>query len=109
MHVKLAYIVSSLLLGANASPFTKLEQRQSSVPVGTAIFSCTNPGTVALTFDDGPFAYTEQVLNTLASAGMKATFFLNGQNWGNIADYAGTVQRMVNDGHQVGSHTYVNK
>ena len=38
---------------------------------------------------------------------MHATFFLNGQNWASIYDYTSTVQRMNNEGHQIGSHTYV--
>lgn len=50
--------------------------------------------------------YTDQVMTALEAGGHKATFFLNGQNFGNIYDYATTIQRMVADGHQVGSHTW---
>ena len=101
-------LAASLLLAlAAASPLQSLSKRQSAVPFGTVITSCTVPGTVALTFDDGPYIYTEELLNLLASNGVKATFFLNGQNYANIYDYSSTVQRMVNEGHQVGSHTYV--
>lgn len=35
------------------------------VPYGQAIFHCTQPGTVALTFDDGPWKYTEELLDVL--------------------------------------------
>lgn len=90
------YLLASLLVGAAVA----------APPVGVIINDCTTPGTVALTFDDGPFIYTESVLNQLAAAGAKATFFVNGQNWGNIYDNAWLVQRMVNEGHQVGSHTW---
>lgn len=100
----LVTILSVLIIGAAASPVV---QRQSTVPVGTIISSCTVSGVFALTFDDGPFMYTEQVLDTLAANNVKATFFLNGMNYGNIYDYTSTVQRMVAEGHQVGSHTYV--
>ncbi|KAM0545825.1 hypothetical protein ACHAPJ_011152 [Fusarium lateritium] len=79
---------------------------RSSVPVGVAIRSCTQPDTIALTFDDGPFAYTEPLLDQLVAAGIKATFFVNGNNWANINDYSSTVVRMIEEGHQVGSHTY---
>jgi peptidoglycan/xylan/chitin deacetylase (PgdA/CDA1 family) len=79
----------------------------STVPFGAIIQSCTVPGTVALTFDDGPYIYTGQVLDELAANGVKATFMLNGQNLGNIYDNAALVQRMIAEGHQVGSHTYV--
>lgn len=95
----LSLLVSALAAGGAASP---IAPRQAA-PV---IFSCSTPGTVALTFDDGPFAYTDQALDLLANAGLKATFFLNGQNWANINDYASTVQRMDSEGHQIGSHTY---
>ncbi|CRK15252.1 hypothetical protein BN1723_010591 [Verticillium longisporum] len=77
----------------------------SSVPVGAAIRSCTVPGTFALTFDDGPFSFTDHVLDLLKAAGVKATFFVNGQNWGDINDYRPTVERILAEGHQLGSHT----
>ncbi len=100
----LGSLLLALVAGAAALPTAHLEARQN-VPVGTAIHSCTKPGTVALTFDDGPYMYTDKVLNLLKTSGMKATFFLNGQNWGSIYNYQSTVHRMVNEGHQVGSHT----
>ncbi|KAM0330931.1 hypothetical protein ACHAQA_003888 [Verticillium albo-atrum] len=77
----------------------------SSVPIGVAIKSCTVPGTFALTFDDGPFNFTDHVLDLLKEAGVRATFFVNGQNWGNINDYQSTVNRILAEGHQLGSHT----
>ena len=79
----------------------------SSVPVGTVISSCTVPGTVALTFDDGPFTYTASVLDTLRRNGVAATFFVNGVNWADItsADSQASVRRMVAEGHQIGSHS----
>lgn len=81
--------------------------KKREVSAGFAIYSCTQPNTIALTFDDGPFVYTDSVLDQLASAGMTATFFLNGYNIGNIVDYQSTVNRMIEEGHQVASHTYV--
>jgi peptidoglycan/xylan/chitin deacetylase (PgdA/CDA1 family) len=43
------------------------------------IEKCTVPGVVALTFDDGPFVYTQSVLDQLNAAGIHATFFQNGE------------------------------
>ncbi|KAF5630033.1 chitin deacetylase [Fusarium sp. NRRL 52700] len=80
--------------------------KKRDVSPGVAIYSCTQPNTIALTFDDGPFVYTDSVLDQLASAGIAATFFLNGYNIGNIMDYQPTVNRMLQEGHQVASHTY---
>jgi peptidoglycan/xylan/chitin deacetylase (PgdA/CDA1 family) len=63
--------------------------------------------TVALTFDDGPYPpYTDKILDILKEKNIKATFFLVGQN---AAKYPETVQRIFNDGHQLGNHTYTHK
>ena len=45
------------------------------------IYQCSVPGTVAVTFDDGPYIYTQAILDMLNAAGMKVTFFENGNNW----------------------------
>jgi len=102
-------IALSLLLAVStiATPLqNNAAKRQSSIPIGSIISSCTVPGTVALTFDDGPYIYTDELLNILASNGVLATFFVNGQNFGAISDYASTVQRAASAGHQIGSHTW---
>ncbi|WP_307998031.1 polysaccharide deacetylase family protein [uncultured Bifidobacterium sp.] len=57
---------------------------------------------VALTFDDGPSQYTGQILDVLKDKGVKATFFNLGQN---TANNAATAQRLVNEGHQLASHS----
>ncbi|KXJ90538.1 hypothetical protein Micbo1qcDRAFT_226531, partial [Microdochium bolleyi] len=77
-----------------------------TVPVGQAIFKCNVPGVIALSFDDGPFDYTEKAMDLLKAAGMHGTFFVNGQNYGNIYDRGSTLQRMLREGHQIGSHTW---
>lgn len=79
----------------------------SKLPVGAVITHCTIPGTIALTFDDGPYIYTSQILDTLAKHGVRATFFLNGHNRGNIDASPDIVQRTLAEGHQLGSHTFV--
>lgn len=59
---------------------------------------------IALTFDDGPDpVYTPQILDVLKQYGVKATFFLVGdQAQKNI----GLVEREVREGHILGNHTY---
>lgn len=57
-----------------------------------------------LTFDEGyENGYTEKILDTLASKGAKATFFIT-------QDYAeknpGLIKRMIAEGHTVGNHSY---
>jgi len=91
---------------------TDRPSRKSKLPYGTLIESCTVPGTVALTFDDGPYHYTSHVLDLLDKHGAHATFFMNGDNYGrgNLDDpslpWPAVLHRMINSGHQIGSHTW---
>jgi peptidoglycan/xylan/chitin deacetylase (PgdA/CDA1 family) len=57
---------------------------------------------VALTFDDGPSAYTQKYLDILAQYGAKATFFVLGDNIGNYPEAA---KAIVSSGNQIASHT----
>jgi len=60
-------------------------------------------GTVALTFDDGPNArFTPQVLDILRRFDVKATFFLVGER---VREFPELVERIVAEGHAIGSHT----
>jgi cellulose synthase/poly-beta-1,6-N-acetylglucosamine synthase-like glycosyltransferase/peptidoglycan/xylan/chitin deacetylase (PgdA/CDA1 family) len=58
---------------------------------------------VVLTFDDGPSKWTDQILDVLATRGVKATFFLVGAR---AADRPDLVRRMYAEGHDVGVHTF---
>ena len=59
---------------------------------------------LAITFDDGPEStQTARLLDGLAEHGARATFFVLGHRLGKTADL---IERMVNEGHSVGSHTY---
>ena len=59
---------------------------------------------VALTFDDGPHPYyTEQLLDGLKERGVKATFFVTGEH---AALHPGVIERMDEEGHLIGNHTY---
>ena len=63
----------------------------------------TSKPVVALTFDDGPGPrWTPLVLDTLAGAGVPATFFMVGRN---VRDNAGLVRDRL-AGHEVGNHTW---
>jgi peptidoglycan-N-acetylglucosamine deacetylase len=62
------------------------------------------PHDVALTFDDGPDpAWTPKVLDILKTANVKATFFIVGVN---AERYPALVRRIVDEGHEIGNHTY---
>ncbi|WP_153730978.1 polysaccharide deacetylase family protein [Sporosarcina obsidiansis] len=57
---------------------------------------------IALTFDDGPHpVYTVQLLDLLKRHGVKATFFVVGEN---VRAYPEVVKRMHKEGHQIGIH-----
>lgn len=59
---------------------------------------------VALTFDDGPHgSLTPKVLDILKSNNAKATFFVQGCN---AKRFPNVLKRMVNEGHEVGNHTW---
>ncbi|WP_200974195.1 polysaccharide deacetylase family protein [Echinicola sp. 20G] len=59
---------------------------------------------VYLTFDDGPVPeITPYILDQLSERGMKATFFMVGDN---VKKYPEIAQRVVEEGHQIGNHTF---
>ena len=62
------------------------------------------PPRVALTFDDGPHRiYTRNLLDGLRERGVKATFFVVGEN---ISGNEDLIRQMEADGHLIGNHTY---
>ncbi len=59
---------------------------------------------VALTFDDGPDPlWTPKILDILKAANVKAAFFVVGVN---AERYPNLVRRIVDEGHEIGNHTY---
>lgn len=59
--------------------------------------------TVALTFDDGPSDYTNDILDLLDKHGAYATFFVIGNK---ALIYKETVMNIVAKGNEIGNHTY---
>jgi peptidoglycan/xylan/chitin deacetylase (PgdA/CDA1 family) len=116
MYILLLTLLATLSLAKSSTnitlpPFIPQlpEPYQTALPHGIVINHCSIPGTIALTFDDGPYIYTAQVLDTLAHHGARATFFLNGRNRGHIDQFPDLVKRAHAEGHQLGSHTYVER
>ena len=63
-----------------------------------------NEHAVYLTFDDGPIPQsTPFILDTLRKFGIKATFFMVGDN---VRKYPKLYEQIVAEGHQVGNHTF---
>ncbi len=58
--------------------------------------------TIALTFDDGPNAHTEEVLDALKALNVKATFFIVGKE---AHRHPKTLARIAAEGHLLGNHS----
>lgn len=88
-------------LTPNAAEKTKVSEKSKTTE--------TNQSTkkevkrLALTFDDGPGAYTNELLDILAEYNVKATFFIQGCN---VKAYSDVIKRMYEEGHQIANHTY---
>ncbi|KAI4608974.1 hypothetical protein J4E80_008719 [Alternaria sp. BMP 0032] len=95
---------------AGASTRNDPRPQLGSIPYGgEGIYVCNNPGTVAITYDDGPYIYTEGVMKLFEARGAHATFFITGNNIGKGAideNWAGVIKKMYDNGHQVASHTW---
>ena len=62
------------------------------------------PGTVFLTFDDGPDPeYTPRLLEVLARHGARATFFVVGER---AARYPEVLRQIAEAGHEIGIHNF---
>ena len=70
------------------------------------VYRCamTKEKKIALTFDDGPhYKYTDKILDILEKYGVKATFFVIGEN---AERHPEKVKRIASLGHEIGNHTY---
>ncbi|KAG4096960.1 glycoside hydrolase/deacetylase [Neocallimastix lanati (nom. inval.)] len=86
----------------------------SNTGVKAHVFTeCLKPGQFVLTFDDGPNPDTTPiVLETLKKYDIKATFFINGINYGNLESDPRSIEivkKTYAEGHDIGSHTYYHK
>lgn len=64
------------------------------------VYTCPK---LSQTFDDGPTSSTQMLLNKFASTGQKSTFFNLGIN---VVSHPDIYQRMINEKHLIGSHTW---
>lgn len=77
-------------------------------------FATTHPGhcryvgeqsskSIALTFDDGPSAITNEVLDLLDQHEIRSTFFWQGKN---LIERPDIVRRAIDAGHELGNHSW---
>ena len=75
-----------------------------SIPTGVYYRASTTEKKIAFTFDDGPHPiYTNQILSVLKEEAIPATFFTIGCN---VEKYPSVVKHILNEGHEIGNHTY---
>lgn len=71
---------------------------------------CQKPGQFVITFDDGPKKQTTPIaLKYLKEHNIKATFFINSENYSSLEndpEAVELVKQEFNEGHDIGSHTY---
>ena len=85
-----------LLAGIGIGSVEYIRWCERSLPTSADI-----PPEIALTFDDGPHpVYTKKLLDGLRKRGVKATFFLIGEN---IEGNEELVKQMAEDGYRVGT------
>ncbi|GAA4224289.1 hypothetical protein GCM10022254_03390 [Actinomadura meridiana] len=89
--------------GNNAELRQKAQARRPPAPPPPRKINCDRVKCVSLTFDDGPGPYTARLLDTLKGRGVRATFFMLGEN---VHAHRNLVRRMVMEGHEVANHTW---
>jgi peptidoglycan/xylan/chitin deacetylase (PgdA/CDA1 family) len=96
-----------------AGPSTQNVPRPLKGPITYTgdIYDCAENNVVALSYDDGPYNYTSQLLDLLKRYNFHATFFITGNNNGKggidlTEPYPNLIKRMIAEGHQVASHTW---
>ena len=102
-------VITGLLLVSSAAAYPVLnpvEFVKRAPSPGVIIQRCSNPGMLALAYDDGPYQYTSQLVDILDQGGAKGTFFWTGTLYGCIYNWADAVKKTFNSGHQVASHSW---
>lgn len=58
---------------------------------------------IAITFDDGPSAWSKELVDVLTELDIVATFFVLG---GNVERYPNELKYIASHGHEIGNHSY---
>ncbi len=61
------------------------------------------PKRIALTFDDGPGEFSDELLDFLKDRGVHVTYFMIGNQ---VSRYSAQVKRMYEEGHELGNHSF---
>lgn len=66
----------------------------------------TEEKVIALTFDDGPESYTNEILSVLKNKQVKATFYVIGER---LQENLEIGKRITDEGHELGNHSYTHQ
>ncbi|MBO3747102.1 polysaccharide deacetylase family protein [Streptosporangiaceae bacterium NEAU-GS5] len=102
----LGRIVAAVVAGALAMCATPTQAATTKTVPKKKVPFCQTYKCIALTFDDGPAAYTDKVLATLKKYGAKATFFVIGNR---VAKHPKLTQHIAKAGMEIGNHTWDHK
>ncbi|KAF2183205.1 carbohydrate esterase family 4 protein [Zopfia rhizophila CBS 207.26] len=108
MHFTSLLTASLLAINSSARPIADpIEMiRQAGPEAGKVITKCSAPGQIALAYDDGPYQYTQKLVDTLTAGGAKGTFFVTGTLYGCIYGQKAALQAAYAAGHQIASHSW---
>jgi peptidoglycan/xylan/chitin deacetylase (PgdA/CDA1 family) len=99
--ISLGLILCALLSGYGLFRVSKLRTFQFFGNLTARVQ--TDDNVVAITFDDAPTEYSNDVVDILTEKGIKATFYVIGQNTEMHPDEA---KYIVGHGHELGNHSY---
>lgn len=91
-----SFFIASLAAMTSAAPILNPIQIMEAVgpEAGKVIQKCASPGMLALAYDDGPYQYTQKLVDTLTQGGAKGTFFVTGTLYG-MAPAHGLLYRAI--------------
>ncbi|KAK4703131.1 hypothetical protein P7C70_g3086, partial [Phenoliferia sp. Uapishka_3] len=128
MHLY-SIVYATVALAASVTASLEVRGLESRSSLATVHTTCTEPGkptlynisstfratadsmlrklgTFALSFDDGPYKYGAALAKYFERHNSLASFFVNGQNYDCIYDYADDLIARYQAGHLIGSHTW---
>lgn len=104
-RVNLLIVIGILLLGlVSAYTLFRISKLRTFQFFGDLVARVdTDKKVVALTFDDAPNTYSNQVVDILAEKNVSATFYTIGQN---MEKYPEEAKYITDHGHELGNHSY---
>ncbi|KAG8908922.1 Carbohydrate esterase 4 protein [Tulasnella sp. 403] len=99
-------LLANFALGAPANVTERDLAVRAKVKGGQIFYGCKKRNAIALTFNNGPFEYHDEILKNLAKYRARATFFVNGDNYECIYTPKNVerLQNAIKAGHQIANN-----